>query len=60
MSKQSTQCSLSSKIIPDNGTEFTQSALGIIGKKKETVSKPTKSSEAVTRKHMTYDGKFLH
>ncbi|XP_032974591.1 MAP7 domain-containing protein 3 isoform X6 [Rhinolophus ferrumequinum] len=55
MSKQSTQCSLSSKIIPDHGTEFTQSALGIIGKKKEAVSKPTKSSEAVTRKHMTYD-----
>ncbi|XP_019570258.2 MAP7 domain-containing protein 3 isoform X5 [Rhinolophus sinicus] len=55
MSKQSTQCSLSSKIIPDQGTEFTQSALGIIGKKKEAVSKTTKSSEAVTRKHMTYD-----
>ncbi|KAM5196859.1 MAP7 domain-containing protein 3 isoform 2-T2 [Hipposideros larvatus] len=55
MPKQSTQSSVSSKIIPVQCTVFTQSTLDIIGNKKEAVSKTTKSSEAVNQKPVTYD-----
>ncbi|XP_019523309.1 PREDICTED: MAP7 domain-containing protein 3 isoform X2 [Hipposideros armiger] len=55
MPKQSTQSSVSSKIIPVQCTMFTQNTLDIIGNKKEAVSKTTESSEAVNQKLVTYD-----
>nr|KAF6313948.1 MAP7 domain containing 3 [Pipistrellus kuhlii] len=56
LSKQSAQSSVSSKIIPAQHTPRTQNIVGNIRRKKKKASKKTtKSSEAVTQKHMTYD-----
>lgn len=60
MAKQPAQPALSCKALPVQYDLYAQNVLDTIRRKKESVSKTTDNSEAVSQEHVPDEGKFLH